>query len=78
MEKEIAVDLKEIKKYGCPYCGYKKGDYLIRSKGTVLWSCHKCRKISHGLLTELKETPFSVKTKKGKSPIKKEAHPFAI
>lgn len=50
----IAICTKDLKKYGCPYCGHKIGNTLNEGNGTAIWQCSdaQCSKIccvlSHG------------------------------
>jgi len=40
----IAVWFKEVKLFGCPYCGYRSGHSQISSGGTNIIVCGECEK----------------------------------
>jgi len=50
----LAIDMLDIAKWGCPYCGFHKGQIPTSAQGTFLWQCLDCRKICHTLITGLK------------------------
>jgi len=35
----VAVSIKEMEEFGCPYCGYQSGCAHVSSGGTTAWTC---------------------------------------
>ena len=42
VDTPIAVSVEEMKKFGCPYCGYRSGTTSISGGGTAVWRCGEC------------------------------------
>ena len=56
----IAVNVIEMKKYGCPYCGFRSGYSQISGGGASVWVCGECNKTYVALAKGVKKSPLGI------------------
>lgn len=56
----IAVSLKDLEDFGCPYCGCHTGTNPISGMGSVVWRCSECGKTSVGLTEGMTKSSIGI------------------
>jgi len=74
MSKTIAVNWRDARAYGCPYCGYRSSSSHISCGGCSVATCGDCRGVFHVLADGLEESAVS---SKGEGHPKLQDHPRA-
>lgn len=65
MSEIIAVSVKELKQFGCPYCGCSIGSTWVSGMGAFIWECADCEGQCIGLSEGSVISPFGIGSKDG-------------
>lgn len=65
LDGPIAVNVEEMRQFGCPQCGYRSGTTPVSGGGAAVWECGECEYSCVILGEGVTKSPIGLGTSKG-------------